>query len=110
MPFLSALPPAALQAPAPEAQAAQLALTVRDIPGDPLEGVKLSLEGNQRGLTSSTNSLGMATFGALPPGKYVLKAAKEGYRPLTQDVQLEGGALRKLELRLVAEPRPAKKP
>lgn len=110
MPFFFALPPASIQAPAPEAPAAQLVLTVRDIPGDPLDGVKLSLEGNQRGLNSTTNSLGMATFGALPPGKYVLKAAKEGYRPLSQEVQLEGAAVRKLELRMVAEPRPAKKP
>jgi hypothetical protein len=85
-------------------------LTARDIPGDPLEGVAVTLEGNQRGLSAATNSLGMASFGALPPGKYVLKASKPGYRSLTQDVHLETGATRKVELRLVAEARPAKKP
>ncbi len=110
MPFFFALPLPPLQAPAPEPQAAQLVVTVRDIPGDPLEGAKLSLEGNQRGLVSATNSLGLASFGALPPGKYVLKASKEGYRALVQDVQLEAGTVRKLELRMVADPRPSKKP
>jgi hypothetical protein len=108
LPLLLLSPPV-LQAPPAEAPAARLTVTVRDIPGDPLEGVHVTLEGNQRGLEVDTNSLGLASFGSLPAGRYRIKALKQGYRPASQEVQLEDGAHRKLEFRLIAETRPAPK-
>ncbi len=107
MPFLLLLPPALIHPAPPDSPGTQVLVTVRDIPGDPLEGVRVSLEGNQRGLDVATNSLGMASFGAIPPGKYVLKATKTGYRPQTQQLTLDGSPTLKLELRLVVEPNPA---
>lgn len=109
MPFLLLLPPALVHPAPPENPGTQVLVTVRDIPGDPLEGVKVSLEGNQRGLDVATNSLGLASFGAIPPGKYVLKATKAGYRSQTQQLNLDGSPTLKIELRLVLEPNPATK-
>jgi hypothetical protein len=109
MSFLLLLPPALILAALPESPGTQVLVTVRDIPGDPLEGVKVSLEGNQRGFDVATNSLGMASFGAIPPGKYLLKATKAGYRPQSQQLTLDGSPTLKLELRLVVEPNPAPK-
>lgn len=100
----SPLSPAPSQAQAVQTpQAAQIMVTVRDIPGDPLAGVKVSLEGNQRGLDSETNELGQASFGALPPGRYRLKAEKAGYRPLSQEFQVDPGPTRKIELRMIKD-------
>ncbi|MFN8011702.1 MAG: carboxypeptidase-like regulatory domain-containing protein [Holophagaceae bacterium] len=113
MPLPLSLPLAALvalaQAPS-EPRMATVQVMARDIPGDPMAGVRLTLEGNQRGLTSETNELGLASFGSLPLGKYRLKAEKEGFRTQVQEVALEAEGLRKLEIRMVKEtPAPAKK-
>lgn len=113
MPLSPSLPLAVLVAlaQAPSApRMAEVQVTARDIPGDPMAGVKLTLEGNQRGLTSETNELGLASFGGLPLGKYRLKAEKEGFRTQLQEVVLEAAGVRKLEIRMVKEsPAPAKK-
>ena len=103
MPSFLLILPALIQAGPSHEQASNVLVTVRDIPGDPLAGAKVSMEGNLRGLSGETNELGMLSFGLLPPGKYFLKAEKEGYRPHSQPLQLEGTPARKIEVRMVKE-------
>jgi hypothetical protein len=113
IPALAAAPPgpAANGVAGNAAQAVDIQIQVRDIPGDPLAAVQLLLEGRGETLRAETTSTGLAAFTGVPPGRYRLRAEKEGYRAHVQDLEVAGRAPRPVQIRLVKlHAAPAPKP
>ena len=105
--FLLIAMPSALQAPArPAPRSITLTVRVKDISGDPLAAVKVTLTPPPTSPapphSGTTDAQGAAGF-TLAPGRYRLRAEKEGHRPETLDLDLDGSRPT-VELRLVRTP------
>jgi len=85
---------------------AQLAGKVLDLEKKPIAQVEIQLkhQGTGQALSIKTNKKGEFTFRRLFPGKYSLTSAKEGYKSIYQELELEAGASRMVEIDLAREP------
>ena len=85
---------------------AQLAGKVLDLEKKPIAQVEIQLkhQGTGQALSIKTNKKGEFTFRRLFPGKYSLTSAKEGYKSIYQELELEAGASRMVEINLAREP------
>ena len=85
---------------------AQLAGKVLDLEKKPIAQVEIQLkhQGTGQALSIKTNKKGEFTFRRLFPGKYALTSAKEGYKSIYQELELEAGASRMVEINLAREP------
>ena len=85
---------------------AQLAGRVLDMEKKPIVQVEIQLkhQGTGQALSTKTNKKGEFTFRRLFPGKYSLTSVKEGYKSIYQELELEAGASRMVEINLAREP------
>jgi len=85
---------------------AQLAGKVLDLEKKPIAQVEIQLkhQGTGQALSIKTNKKGEFTFRRLFPGKYSLTSSKEGYKSIYQELELEAGASRMVEINLAREP------
>jgi tetratricopeptide (TPR) repeat protein len=85
---------------------AQLAGKVLDLEKKPIAQVEIQLkhQGTGQALSIKTNKKGEFTFRRLFPGKYSLTSVKEGYKSIYQELELEAGASRMVEIDLAREP------
>jgi tetratricopeptide (TPR) repeat protein len=85
---------------------AQLAGKVLDLEKKPIAQVEIQLkhQGTGQALSTKTNKKGEFTFRRLFPGKYSLTSVKEGYKSIYQELELEAGASRMVEIDLAREP------
>jgi len=85
---------------------AQLAGRVLDLEKKPIAQVEIQLkhQGTGQALSIKTNKKGEFTFRRLFPGKYSLTTVKEGYKSIYQELELEAGASRRVEIDLAREP------
>ena len=72
----------------PRAERRLVAGTVRQ-PGGPLSGVHVSLVGTR--FETATDIAGRFTFGAVPAGRYGLRAQRMGFAPIDQQIQIGDG-------------------
>lgn len=84
---------------------AQLAGRVLDFEKKPIAQVEIQLkhQGTGQALSIKTNKKGEFTFRRLFSGKYSLTSVKEGYKSIYQEVELEAGASRMVEIDLAKE-------
>lgn len=84
---------------------AQLAGRVLDFEKKPIAQVEIELkhQGTGQALSTKTNKKGEFTFRRLFSGKYSLTSVKEGYKSIYQEVELEAGASRMVEIALAKE-------
>jgi Flp pilus assembly protein TadD len=84
---------------------AQLAGRVLDFEKKPIAQVEIQLkhQGTGQALSTKTNKKGEFTFRRLFSGKYSLTSVKEGYKSIYQEVELEAGASRMVEIALAKE-------
>jgi tetratricopeptide (TPR) repeat protein len=85
---------------------AQLAGKVLDLEKKPIAQVEIQLkhQGTGQALSIKTNKKGEFTFRRLFPGKYSLTSVKEGYKSIYQELELEAGGSRMVEIDLAREP------
>jgi tetratricopeptide (TPR) repeat protein len=85
---------------------AQLAGKVLDLEKKPIAQAEIQLkhQGTGQALSIKTNKKGEFTFRRLFPGKYSLTSVKEGYKSIYQELELEAGASRMVEIDLAREP------
>lgn len=81
---------------------AQLAGRVLDMEKKPIAQVEIQLKhlGTGQTLSTKTNKKGEFTFRKLFPGKYSLTSVLEGYKSVNQELELEGGDSRAIEIGL----------
>ena len=84
---------------------AQLAGRVLDMEKKPIVQVEIQLkhQGTGQALSIKTNKKGEFTFRRLFPGKYSMTSVKEGYKSIYQEVELEAGDSRTVEIDLAKE-------
>jgi Flp pilus assembly protein TadD len=84
---------------------AQLAGRVLDFEKKPIAQVEIQLkhQGTGQALSTKTNKKGEFTFRRLFSGKYSMTSVKEGYKSIYQEVELEAGDSRMVEIDLAKE-------
>ena len=101
-------PPAA-QTPPAQAQAGSVTGTVADKDGKGITGATVRVRNTATGVTNRafTNTQGVFTVGALPPGQYVVTVELLGYAPSTADVTVTAGQAASTKIVLESKPLPA---
>ena len=88
-----------LAAPAGAQPVGRLSGSVHDQTGGPLAGATVAIRGNAA-REAETDSTGGFMFPDLPPGDYVVSAARMGFEAATREVRLQPGARLTLSLTL----------
>lgn len=89
-----------------EDETAQFMGRVVDLEKGPVAQAVLQLKSSRTGktLSQSTGKKGEFAFRLLEPGKYSVTVTKEGFRGISQEIDLQAGTAPKVEIELAREP------
>jgi|SRR5690349_13894135 len=71
-----------------------------------LEGIKVELvpsASNSQVVSTLTNSEGQYEFSNLPPGAYAIRVAQQGFKPFAENISIEAGEARIVDIALTLE-------